>query len=96
MRLLEIDAKRIAFLEFEGDTPWAIDVDRIPSGLESLQGMETKARHIHLFGPYRNIEPIQPPKDPLMHLRIDPRRPTSLPQIGQRLASETSNRHTKM
>jgi hypothetical protein len=37
MILLEIDAAGVAILEFEGDAPRSIDMDRVPLRIEALQ-----------------------------------------------------------
>ena len=42
MILLEIDTQSISGIEFEGDTPRTIDVDRVGGWNETPQGMKIK------------------------------------------------------
>ena len=44
MILFEIDTQSISGIEFEGDTPRAIDVHRIPGWNKTSQGMKIKPR----------------------------------------------------
>jgi hypothetical protein len=57
--LLEIDTESISGIEFEGDTPRAIDVDRIAGWNKTSQGMKIKTREIHLLGRGRGIQAIE-------------------------------------
>jgi hypothetical protein len=59
MVLLEIDTESISGIEFEGDTPRAIDVDRIAGWNKTSQGMKIKTRQIHLLGRGRGIQAIE-------------------------------------
>jgi hypothetical protein len=44
MVLLEIDPEGISGIEFEGDAPRAIDVDRVAGWNKTSQGMKIKPR----------------------------------------------------
>jgi len=59
MVLLEIDTESISGIEFEGDTPRAIDVDRIAGWNKTSQGTKIKTRKIHLLGRGRGIQAIE-------------------------------------
>ena len=59
MVLLEIDTESIFGIEFEGDTPRAIDVDRVAGWNKTSQRMKIKARQIHLLGRGRGIQAIE-------------------------------------
>ena len=59
MVLLEIDTESISGIGFEGDTPRAIDVDRIAGWNKTSQGMKIKTREIHLLGRGRGIQAIE-------------------------------------
>ena len=93
MVLLEIDATSFAILEFEGNAPRSIDVDRIPLRVESLQGMKVEARDVHFLGPDGDIQTIEPGENALMHLCIDLRTLALGPKLRQCLAFECSD-HT--
>ena len=95
MVLLEIDATGIAIFEFESDAPRTIDMDRIAPRIESLQRMKIEAGNIHFFGPDGDIEPIEPCKNALVHLRIDLRTLAFGPELRKRLALESSD-HIRM
>jgi hypothetical protein len=90
MVLFEINAAGFAVLEFEGDTPWSIDVDRIASWIEPLQGMKVEAWNVHLFGPDGNIETVKTRENALVHFRIDLRTFAPTPKFRKRLAFEGS------
>ena len=91
MVLLEINVAGLAILEFEGDAPWSIDVDRITLRIESLQGMEVKTRNIHLLGSDDDVETIEPCENAFMHLRIDLRTLALGPKFRKGLALEGSD-----
>jgi hypothetical protein len=59
MVLLEIDPESISGIKFEGDTPRAIDVDRIAGWNKTSQGTKIKTRKIHLLGRGRGIQAIE-------------------------------------
>jgi hypothetical protein len=58
MVLFEIDTAGLAVFEFERNAPRPIDVDRIASWIEPLQGMKVEAWNVHLFGPDGDIETV--------------------------------------
>jgi|NGEPerStandDraft_6_1074524.scaffolds.fasta_scaffold39237_2 hypothetical protein len=60
MVLFEIDTESISGIEFECDTPRAIDVDRIAGWNKTSQGIKIKTREIHLLGRGRGIQAIEP------------------------------------
>jgi hypothetical protein len=57
--LFEVDSANIAVLEFEGDAPWSIHMDRIARWLEASQGMEIKAGDVHFLRPRSGVQAIQ-------------------------------------
>jgi hypothetical protein len=59
MILVEIDTQRISGIELEGETPRAIDVDRVAGWIKTPQGMKIKPRQIHLLGPGSDIQAIE-------------------------------------
>jgi hypothetical protein len=63
--LLEIDATGFAILEFEGDAPRSIDVDRIARRIEPVQRVKVEAWDIHLFGSNGNVETVEPGENAL-------------------------------
>jgi hypothetical protein len=91
--LLEINATSFAILEFEGDAPGSIDVNRIPLRIEPMQGMKIEAGNIHFLGADGDVETIEPCENAPMHLRIDLRAPALGPKLRKGLASERSNTH---
>ena len=94
MVLLEIDVAGLAILEFEGDAPWSIDMNRIALRIESLQGMKVETRNIHFLGSNDDIETIEPCENAPMHLRIDLRTLALGPKFRKGLALEGSD-HTQ-
>jgi hypothetical protein len=46
MILLEIDTESISEIEFEGDTPRTIDVERVAGWNKTSQGMKIKPRGV--------------------------------------------------
>jgi hypothetical protein len=95
MILLEIDAAGFAILEFEGDAPWSIDVDRIALRIEPPEGMKVEARNVHFLGSKSDVETVQPCENAFVHLRIDFRTLAPGPKLRNGLASEVSD-HTAM
>jgi hypothetical protein len=71
MILLEVDAAGFAILEFEGDAPGSVDVNRITLGIEPLQWMKVEAWNVHFLSPDSDVETIEPCEDTFMHLRVD-------------------------
>ena len=59
MILLEIDSQSISGIEFEGDAPRTIDVDRVAGWNKTSQGMEIKPRQIHLLRRGSDIQAIE-------------------------------------
>ena len=59
MVLLEIDTEGISGIEFKGDAPRAIDVDRVAGWNKTSQGMIIKTGQIHLLRRVRGIQTIQ-------------------------------------
>src|SRR5258708_992319 len=86
--LLEIDAKGIAFFEFERDAPRPIDVDRIALWFKSLQGMKVETRNVHFLGPNSNVKTIESCKNALIHFCIDLRTLAPGPKLRKGLAFE--------
>src|SRR5258708_1274147 len=91
MVLLEIDPTGFAILEFEGDAPRSIDVDRIALRIEPLQGMKVEARNIHFLGSDGDVEPIEPCENTFVHLRVDLRTLALGPELRKCLALESSD-----
>jgi hypothetical protein len=58
--LFKIRAASIAVLEFKRDAPRAVNVDRVASRPKPSQRMKIETRKIHLLGPHRDIEAIEP------------------------------------
>src|SRR5882757_3745662 len=88
MILLEIDAAGFAILEFEGDAPGSVDVNRIAFGIEAMQGMKVEPGNVHFLRPDRDVEAIEPCENALMHLRVDLRTFAPGPKLGKGLAFE--------
>jgi hypothetical protein len=88
MILFEIDTASVARVEFKGNAPRAIDVNRVTGGDKSLQRMKIESGKVHLFRRGRGIEAIKPYQDAFMHLDIDLCGATLRPQVGERFASE--------
>jgi hypothetical protein len=88
MILFEIDAAGFAILEFESDAPGSVDVNRIPRGIEPVQGMKVEAGNVHFIRPDRDVEAIKPREDTLMHLRVDLRTFALEPKFRKGLAFE--------
>jgi hypothetical protein len=84
--LFEIHAIGIAAFEFECDAPWSINMDRIADWIESLERVKVEAGNVHFLRPHRNVEAIQPRKDPFMQLRINLRSSSFSPQLGEAFA----------
>ena len=59
MILLDIDTESISGIEFEGDAPRAIDVDRVAGWNKTSQGMKIKTGQIHLLRRSRGIQAIE-------------------------------------
>jgi hypothetical protein len=53
--------------------------------------MEIKAGDVHFYWRRRGIQTIQTTKHTFMHFRIDLRRSSLLPKLGERLALEASD-----
>jgi hypothetical protein len=91
--LLEINATSFAILEFEGDAPGSIDVNRIALRIEPLQGMKVEAWNVHFLGADGDIKTIEPCENAPMHLRIDLRTPAPGPKLRKSLASKRTDSH---
>jgi hypothetical protein len=91
MVLLEIDAAGLAILEFEGDAPWSVDMDRIALRIETVQGMKVEAGNVHFLGSDGDVETIEPCENALMHLRIDLRTLALGPKFRKGFAFEGSD-----
>jgi len=89
--LLEIDSTSLAVCEFESNAPRSIDVNRITSRIEPLQGMKIETGDVHLLGPDGNVETVQPRKYALMHFCIDLRTLALGPQLRKGFAFEGSD-----
>lgn len=63
--LFEVNPAGVAVLEFEGDAPWSVHVDRIARRSEAPQSMEIKARDDHFRWHRRGIQAIQTTKNAL-------------------------------
>src|ERR1051326_1597007 len=88
MVLFGSDAKSIAGVELESDTPRPVDMDRVADRNKTFQGVELKPRKIHLLRRGRSIEAVKTDQNALVHLGIYLGRSPFRPQFGQRLASE--------
>ena len=88
MVLLEIDIHGVGPIEFEGYTPRAVDVHRVPGWIKSTQAMEIESRKVDILKPCRSVEHIKSSQDALMHLGIDLARSAVFEQIGQTLVFE--------
>src|SRR5215470_12409518 len=89
--LFEIDPAGVAVLEFKGDAPRPIHMDRIAHGFEASQSMKIQAGDVHFLRHRSGIQAIQTTKDTFMHFRVDLRRSSLLPKLGERLAPEASD-----
>ena len=58
MILLEIDRESIALVEFEGNAPRAIDMNRVAKRNEAAKRMKIEARQVHVFGRSRGVKGI--------------------------------------
>jgi hypothetical protein len=65
MVLRQVDPKRVAFLELEGDAPRPVDVNRVADRLAS-QGMKIESGDIHIFRTPGLIEGIEPTRAALL------------------------------
>jgi len=63
MVLLQINLIGMTVSKLEGDTPWPIHMDSVTCWLEAPQGMELRAREIHVLGPHSLIETVQQAQD---------------------------------
>jgi hypothetical protein len=61
MILLEVDTQRVAILEFEGDTPRTVDVDRVSSRAIAMKSMKVESRNIHVRGSTGPIKSVEAP-----------------------------------
>jgi hypothetical protein len=86
--LLEIDVGRIAVTEFEGDAPWAIDMDRVALGIEATERVKIETCQVQPFNISDRIQAIEPDNDAFMHPDIDLRGFPGRPKVAQRLAFE--------
>jgi hypothetical protein len=91
MVLLEIDAAGLTIFEFERDGPRSIDVDRIASRIEPLQGMKVEAWDVHFLSSDGDVETVEPCENTPMHFRIDLRTPALRPQLRKGFALEGSD-----
>src|SRR5712691_5880223 len=89
--LFEVDPAGVAVLEFKRDAPRPIHVDRIARRPEASQRMKIKTGDVHFLRRCSGIEAIQTTKDARMHLRVDLRRSSLLPKLGESLAPEASD-----
>ena len=74
MILLEIDAESISGIEFEGDAPRSIDMDRIAPRDKTFQNMKIEPWKVHLFRGGRDLQAIEAHQDALVDLGVDFRR----------------------
>ena len=63
--MLEIHSARLAILEFEDDTPRAIDMNGVARRRKTKQGMEIEPGQVHILGRSCRIERIEPGQDAL-------------------------------
>jgi hypothetical protein len=89
--LLEIHAAGFVILEFKGNAPRSIDVDRITLRIESLQGMKVEARDVHFLCSNGNVEAVESRENAFMHLRINLRTAALRPQLRKGFAFEGSD-----
>ena len=89
--LFEIDPAGVTVLELKPDAPRPIHMDRIARWFEASQSMKIKAGDVHFLRHRRRIQAIKTTKDTFMHVRIDLRRSSLLPKLGERLALEASD-----
>jgi hypothetical protein len=71
MVLLEIDTTGLAILEFKGNAPWSVHVDRIAPWVEPVQRMKIEAWDVHFLSSNGDIETVEARKNALVHLRVD-------------------------
>jgi hypothetical protein len=88
MVLFKINPESVARVEFEGNAPRTIDMDRVAGWNESFEGMKVKPRKIHLFRRGCGIKAIKPDENPLVQFDIDLRGATLRPQVGKSFASK--------
>lgn len=88
MILLEIDLHGIAIVKCECDAPWAVDMHGIADRPEALQGMKIETGDIHFLWHGSRIKTVEPDQYAPVQPRVDLRRVSAGPQIGQGLAQE--------
>src|SRR3954466_1076623 len=94
--LFEIDAASIAVLEFEGDAPRSVHMDRIPRRFKASQGMEIEPGGVHFLRRCGDIQAIETTKGTLLHPRVDLGRSPAFPKLGKCPALEASNHNCNM
>src|SRR5665213_53757 len=85
--LFVVHAISISILEFEGDAPWPIHMNRIPNRL-SVQTMKIEAEQVHVVRTHRSVELVETSQNAIMHLCIDLRSLAARPEIAWRLVFE--------
>src|SRR5208282_3283163 len=90
MVLFEIDADCVLSFPFEGNAPWAVDMDRVAHG-SPTQPVEIEAGNVHLFRPYRLIQARQAQTHPVRQVRTKLRRVAVAPECDERAAPEGPN-----
>lgn len=88
MVLLEIDADSVSRVEFEGDAPRSVDMNRVAGWNEAFQCVKIQPREVHLLRRRRGVQPVEADQDAFVHLDVDLGRAAFRPQVGEGLASE--------
>jgi hypothetical protein len=95
--LFEVDPARVAVLEFEGDAPRSVHMDRIARRLEAPQGIEIEPGDVHFLRPRGDIQAaIETTKNTLLHPRVDLGRSPAFPKLRKGLALEAPDHDCNM
>jgi hypothetical protein len=81
--LLEVHTKRITFIEFEGDRPWAIDRDRISGRVMASKRMQVPSRQSESIQVWCPVQHVQALDYALMELPVDASRAAALKKLFQ-------------
>ncbi|MBB2708852.1 UNVERIFIED_ORG: hypothetical protein GGE64_001894 [Rhizobium etli] len=91
MILLEIDSGGIVAIEFECDAPGAVDMNGIPGGIVTLEGMEIEPRQVHVVWLFGLFQAVKSDQNALLQLGVDLCGFADLEKICKSFASERLN-----
>ena len=90
MVLLQIHPECVAFPHFEGDTPWAVHMDRVTRRPMPPQLMKIEPRNMEIRWHGRRVQRIEHQERSCLKVRTNPTAPAILEELFQALVPPRS------